>query len=734
MKHVYLPLASRSRAGRFLRSAALAGLASLSAALAQDVTTPPGAMSPAQIDLELLPGKIHLSWDTDGILETSPDLRGPWKPLTEGEVATDKQADLPLNGDHRFFRVRERDGRLGEIVPLIEGLPVDPPRFADVTLGKFDGSKAAVRATLASGQKFPEIIPFFVDEDVVLMHDDGQNGDERAGDGVYAGEVPLSLEEVRRMEDFLNKLPDSAPQFVPDFSKRGLVLDRVNGADEKTATISLEESRKKLAELLQGGAVKLPIHVAVPPSLFPRPGPGTPPPIPGITPCDELPTWQKCLLIHDLSVVEDPARTFDPTTGAGTPMGAWTFGRLMTDAANTPLTGITPSDFARRWLRSWQINQMINNDPVPNRNAGMIATILQRWQEVSGGPGAPLSMEKAPFRLLAIVNRLDLRDNITYGGTGPIKDECDPPCTSGEGRFVFCFADPRVDQGGGGYGTGETGSTVQPGQRGNEFLVIFEFCIPKHNCMELKAFAQEWANLQCLPFGPVYNAALQKITDQFAVANAAPGRPNNSALNQLRTNENLLDPLWELREFRIFKNDSDAGHLRPVTVKQTPREDSDATELLKHYITTTLPSPPLHQVPLEWGMVAGGPKQPFLGGRAVMSPISVTSGSPAWATTGASVNNILRHDFALETCSGCHETETATRFVHVGCRVPGQPAPLSGFMIGNGMGGPFAVTVPGTPAMSVGFFDLQRREQDLIDFLLRPCALDSFVTPMAGVH
>ena len=192
-----------------------------------------------------------------------------------------------------------------------------------------------------------------------------------------------------------------------------------------------------------------------------------------------------------------------------------------------------------------------------------------------------------------------------------------------------------------------------------------------------------------------------------------------------------------MREFKIFCDDSDAGHLRPVTVKQTPREDVDATPLLKNYITTTVPAPPGHTVPLEWGMFPGGPKQPFLGGRAVMPPISITSGSPAWATTGASVANMLRHDFALNTCNGCHSTETNTPFVHIGCRAPGQTAPLSGFLIGDGNGGPFLVNIPGTPAATVGFADLRRREKDLIHFLLTPCGLLVFDVPpldAAAVH
>ena len=120
-----------------------------------------------------------------------------------------------------------------------------------------------------------------------------------------------------------------------------------------------------------------------------------------------------------------------------------------------------------------------------------------------------------------------------------------------------------------------------------------------------------------------------------------------------------------------------------------------------------------------------------------MMPISFASGSTAWATTGVTAPNMLRHNFALNTCNGCHSTETNTRFTHVGCRLPNQPAPLSQFLTGDGLGGPFLVNVPGSPAGVAGFFDLQRREQDLIQFLLTPCGLsilNSTSLDVAAVH
>ncbi len=677
--------------------------------------------------------------DGNGVVEVAPSPGGPWVPLHEALPGVRLEAPIPLDANRRFIRQRRPDGNAGVIRPVIRNLPEDPPRFSSIVARGFDGTKVTVDAVLAPGQAVPAILPFFIGNEMVLLRDDGLEGDAVARDGKFHGVLPVNLVDIERARGIVAGFGQAAA--LQDFAGRTL----------KPQLVPAVQLTGRFDDFLAGRPVPLPLPILLPPPLpgpnpppvvLPLPPPGVPP----ITPCNQLPTWQKTLLITDLSVVEDPVRTFDPSTGAGTPMSAWTFGKLMTDAANPAMTGINPSDFARRWLRTWEADQSINNDPVPNRKAKMIATILKSWENASGGPGAPLRMERAPFRLLAIVNRLDLRGNVTYGGS--VSDDCcEQRCITGEGRFVFAFSGDGVDQGGGYPGGG--GGVVGGDPHGNggapdrPFLVIFEYCIPKEGCPALHAYAQQWADLQCLPWGPVYNAALHRITDQFTAANAMPAKPNGSALNQLRTNENLLTPStavpstqWELREFKLFCNDSDKGFLRPVTVKQTPREDSDSTQLLHNFITTTVPAPPDHTVPLEWGM-PGLQKQPFLGGRAVMPPISITSGSPAWATTGTVVNNMLRHDFALNTCNGCHSTETNTAFAHVGARAAGQPAPLSGFLIGDGVGGPFLVDIPGAPAATVGFFDLRRREKDLIQFLLTPCgliALEQAPLDAAAVH
>ncbi len=436
------------------------------------------------------------------------------------------------------------------------------------------------------------------------------------------------------------------------------------------------------------------------------------------------PFWGKSLLVTDLSVVEDPARTFDPChPERSTRLGPWTFGRLMIDMCNQAATGIDPSEFTRRWLRSWQHDLSINFDGVADRNPEIVAQVIADWEQASGGPDAPLDLGIAPFRLLAIVNRLDLRGNPGYGGVND-NDPCNPSCIGGEGRFVFALVPGlrRTGGGGGGYGGGGEGVT-QSSCDASQFTVIFEYCIPKRTCAEIKQFALEWYSLSQKPFGAAFNAALQAITDQFARAGADPSRkPNLSALNQLRANELLREP-WDLREWRLFNNDSDAGWLREVTVKQTPDFDLNFGQKIVDYCLANAGDilAEKHVVPLQFR------REPFLGGDAPMPTDKFFWDGPQ--PTGT-IPGEVRHKFSLNTCNGCHAGETGTPFTHVFPRAAGQEAALSDFLTGRNM----PKLDPADHTTPRFFTDLKRREDDLLRLIKEPCFFQLFHEPVRFEH
>lgn len=406
------------------------------------------------------------------------------------------------------------------------------------------------------------------------------------------------------------------------------------------------------------------------------------------------------LMITDLSVVNDPTRTFDICNNTGNPNGAWTFKTLMTNMANQPFTTFDPAVFTENWLQSWNVNHTINTFPVPARtNIG--ALVLNSWPRIGG----KLDLNRAPFRLLAIVNRVDLRGNQTYGGGA-----------AGEGRLVF----------------GVVNRNAAGGCSTTRFTVIFEYGVPVSGCTNVKNYGQQWVNLGNIALGSAaFNPALQAITDQFTTANANMNKPNRSALNQLRTNENALNPLWELREFVLPGRTPVATMLNIVSTKQTPHHTLNNTALLANFINTAPGvATGTHTVPATWLV------QPFLTGSNFNFNVSDAA---VWNAPGALNTN--RHMMSLGTCNACHGGETRangspavvfpipngpeTSFVHIDVRLPAAQSNLSKFLVGTGnlaLPTTFPKKDPINPTPQRDFGDLLRRQGDLANLMNSTCA------------
>ena len=375
------------------------------------------------------------------------------------------------------------------------------------------------------------------------------------------------------------------------------------------------------------------------------------------------------LLITDLSVVEDPVRTTWDSP-VGTPSrGVWTFGHLMADMAGAQ----PPGQFVLDWLREWESDQRFAGSTAPAR-ASIRSLIIDPWLIDSGcAAGATeceLDLEQAPFRLLAIVNRLDLRDAQLSGAGG---SEDAHTLHAGEGRFVFGVLGPA-------------------GER-LRFTVIFEYTQPADTAAEVVAWAQRWHALGALPWGADFNARLETVTEGFAGAGASPGSPNGSAIAQVRTNEIALVSPWELREFRL----TNQGDLVQVPVQQTPDFGENGTNQLRNRIRS-------HASAILAGTYRVPPGQL---GAAAPTP----SSSTFWDAPGLATADLpARHQFSLSTCSGCHARETGTRFLHVGTREAGVASVLSGFLTGEVVADP----VTGEERT---FADLDRRAEDMIAVL-----------------
>ncbi|MDG4555787.1 MAG: hypothetical protein P9F19_00100 [Candidatus Contendobacter sp.] len=418
------------------------------------------------------------------------------------------------------------------------------------------------------------------------------------------------------------------------------------------------------------------------------PQPPNQPPRPGERPVE----IDRSLLITHLGVVEDPMRI----AAASAVAGAWTFRHLIEQMAGNQ----DPAEFTLRWLESWERDQTINGHSAPAR-PNIRPLVIDPWLQASGGQR--LDLRKAPFKLLAIVSRIDLREH-----------ERREVKNAGEGRFIFGVLDQN------GLPLPPVAGTVPGG-----FTVIFEYELPAKTMDALRHWAEDWSGLsRFAPGSKDYNATLEAMTRRFTDAGAAPDQPNGSALAQIRTNEVALNLPWELREFVI---DAATGLPRPHTVAFTPDTYAlNGTETLAALINANerpLLDATFELAPSWFGAAsAAGPFQLAEFADAdhrsfTINPLAGPFNNIPWSAAGIGDNN-ARHAFALNTCGGCHRDETGTGFLHVGFperhTLPnslGNPAALSGFLTG------IEVLDPVDGVTSRKFADLERRQRDLKDLL-----------------
>jgi hypothetical protein len=397
---------------------------------------------------------------------------------------------------------------------------------------------------------------------------------------------------------------------------------------------------------------------------------------------------EKELVITDTSVIAAPVETtFDPSHPSGaTQFGAWSFGRLVHNMLphgerNSPAAA---SKLVLDWLATWESPQAPNPAVSPARTRASIRLqITNPWKAASGcaDPELPasdatcvLDMTKAPFKLMAIMYRPDLRR--VFG---------DDRSIGGEGRFVFQLVAPTLGV------NAVTGAleimdaTVKP----QKFTVIFEYSLPVFDDGQIITWAERWHDLGAKPFGPAFNAHLHGLTRDFSAPDQDPRRPNGNALNQLRTNEVSLNgarfpetgfiagrQVWELREFHLTTT-----ALAPHTMNLEPSRDFDISKPLQippegtrsaeliTYLNANAATVLASTHVLADGMSANASlvgSSPYGAWGKLTNPNPPTTPSQGVASALDGVAIDVRDSFALNTCAGCHRHETDTRhFMHV---------------------------------------------------------------------
>lgn len=435
------------------------------------------------------------------------------------------------------------------------------------------------------------------------------------------------------------------------------------------------------------------------------------------------------LMITDLQVVEDPVRTGTNRRRAG----VWSFKYLIEQMAGPN----DPAEFALSLFTHGE-DRLINGHIAPSRPA-VWERIIEPWLAKGGGK---LDLRFAPVKLLAIVNRMDLRQAVG-----------DEVLSAGEGRFVFGVLD-------------ENGKplTATGGPAVGGMTIILEYDLPAASLRDLQRWAEDWHALGKLKLGSrEYKSHLAMLTQRFTARGRGVGRPNGSALNQIRTNDIALATPWELREWVI---DGDSGSLAPAPVAETPdfvtlnnspeladllNENADAILDGSFRLPTELAagsapagpffdlSPTLDSETYNVNLAAAEATASFgvMNEEFLLSLVELYQSNPMvtaipettvvvnmpWQTP-LDLDPEVRHRFALNTCSGCHRDETGVGFLHVGFPEAsrdrdvvsmglGEPAFLSTFLVG---GDP--IPDPLASGVSRSFNDLERRKTDLEALLM----------------
>ncbi len=252
--------------------------------------------------------------------------------------------------------------------------------------------------------------------------------------------------------------------------------------------------------------------------------------------------------------------------------GPWSFRHAV---ENMVPQDAEPGQFVLAWFNEWVTDSSVNGYAIPDGPqvgaagtqaqlaANMNTFVLCPWLRATSSNGCDatcskctaktptLDLASAPFRLLAIVNRMDLS---SQPGINPL----------GEGRLVFGLTDGPADN---------------PASRGMSMTLIFEYALPP--VLTLGGWADAWHQLGSgAAFDEDYNAALQAVTDRFVSRDAMPGQPNGSALSQSRTNENVLFWAWQMRQFQLGTD----GQMHAHTVRNTPDPSLNGSAVLTSYL------------------------------------------------------------------------------------------------------------------------------------------------------
>ncbi|HXL55355.1 MAG TPA: choice-of-anchor X domain-containing protein, partial [Chitinophagaceae bacterium] len=307
-----------------------------------------------------------VSWDHSNY--STKELATPlWSYLNEKNAQEFAGAEITtFSADDDWFKL-----------PPESAKPI--PAAEDVLIQKIPGdNNHLLMMAFYSKENYPGQSVTINNGSQLVFRDDGKGDDKTAGDGLFTAKITADVNEFRKIAiniDHEMKKSNYKPvRYInnamivdPDASESFDVQALAN--NEMVSLTSLTTGSRKVIDSVRSHSV----------------------------------------LITDLSVVEDPSRTWNSCAQTGNVNGPWTFKTLMKQLASQSPSNIATdaevSDFVKNWLNKWVKTIIINGDTVAPRP--LVKTkILDPWLKRSKGAGAPdgqLDMKLAPFKLTAIV-------------------------------------------------------------------------------------------------------------------------------------------------------------------------------------------------------------------------------------------------------------------------------------------------------------------------------------------
>jgi hypothetical protein len=313
----------------------------------------------------------------------------------------------------------------------------------------------------------------------------------------------------------------------------------------------------------------------------------------------------KELVIVDDDVISD-ARSSNAKSGH------WSFRHVVEQLAPP---GMGAAEFVSQWLETFMVPTKVNLYPVDKRESVLPLLLCPWWKQTPSNKcdadclncaAKELDFAKAPFRLMAITNRIDLRD---------VSSTSD---TVGEGRLAFSLTNGPGDD---------------PASEPLQMSLIFEYRLPESEGRDTRYWAERWHALAFLDTGDEsFRAALQDITDSFTMRGTDPDSADRPSINQIRTNEHTFFWLWQQREFLL----TESGLLVSPT-DNTPDKSLNNTDELRDFLLSN--------------------KDAILQGLHVLPPTLTGGAADQEVVWTADVAEPLRSAFAKQTCNGCHLSE-----------------------------------------------------------------------------